>query len=185
LSETQTISSPAEVVAFWREAGPARWFERNEAFDRTCRMRFHDAHFAAARREYEHWMHTAEGALALLILLDQIPRNLFRGSAHAFATDPLAHHYATRALGLGFDQQLEEALRPFFYLPFQHAENPVDQQHALNLFGALSAPGADRWARHHQQIIERFGRFPHRNAALGRATTPSEQAFLDNGGFKG
>lgn len=174
---------PADLVGFWRDAGPGRWFERSDAFDREC-GRFGDLHFAAARREHEHWMHTAEGALALVLLLDQIPRNLFRGSAHAFATDPLARHYTSHALGLGFERQVEVALRPFFYLPFQHSENLVDQQHAVRLFGGLE-PGADRWARHHLQVIERFGRFPHRNAALGRATTPSEQAFLDGGGFRG
>lgn len=185
MNETHAIGEPGEVVGFWRQAGPERWFKRDEAFDRECRLRFYEMHFAAARRECEHWMHEAEGALALLILLDQIPRNVFRGSAHAFATDPLAHHYATRAIGLGFDMQLESPLRPFFYLPFQHSEAMVDQQHALKLFGALIEPGADQWARHHHAIIERFGRFPHRNAVLGRATTPAEQQFLDEGGFSG
>lgn len=177
--------NPTDMVAFWRDAGASRWFEPDDAFDRECRARFHDLHFAASRREHEPWIHDAHGALALVLLLDQIPRNIFRGSAHAFATDPLARHYATRAIGLGFDMQVEEALRPFLYLPFQHSENAVDQQHAVQLFGALTAAGADRWALHHQKIIERFGRFPHRNAVLGRATTPAEQAFLDEGGFGG
>ena len=185
MSTIPTSCNPADIVAFWRAAGAARWFEPDDAFDHECRARFQEVHFSASRRGHDPWLHHAEGALALVLLLDQIPRNIFRGSAHAFATDPLARHCTTRAIGLGFDMQVEEALRPFFYLPFQHSEDPVDQQHAVRLFGALTASGADRWALHHQKIIERFGRFPHRNAVLGRATTPAEQAFLDEGGFSG
>jgi len=181
---SDTTIRPGDITGFWRDAGAERWFARSDAFDAQC-ARFRDAHFAAAQRDLEGWMHSAEGALGLLLLLDQIPRNLFRGNAHAFATDPLAHHYATRAIGLGCDQQVESALRPFFYLPFQHSEALIDQEHALRLFGALPGPGADKWARHHHDIIVRFGRFPHRNAALGRASTPTEQAFLDGGGFGG
>lgn len=175
---------PADIVGFWRDAGPSRWFQHSEAFDAKC-GRFRDAHFAAARRELEDWMDTAEGALGLALLLDQIPRNLFRGNAHAYATDPLARHYATRAIGLGLDMQVEVALRGFLYMPFEHSEDPVDQERSLGLFGALPGPDADKWARHHHGIIERFGRFPHRNALLGRTSTPTEQAFLDGGGFGG
>lgn len=175
---------PADLVGFWRDAGPERWFARSDAFDAQC-ARFADAHLAASRREYEDWMHEADGALALLLLLDQMPRHLFRRSAHAYATDPLARHYANRAIGLGHDLQVDAALRPFVYLPFQHSEDMLDQQRALQLFGALTAPDADKWARHHHAIIERFGRFPHRNAALGRASTPGELAFLAEGGFGG
>ena len=112
--------APADVVAFWREAGMGKWFRGGAAFDAECRARWLDAHFAAARCEFEHWLDTAEGALALLILLDQIPRNVFRGSGHAFATDPLALHYAGRAIAAGFDAQVEPALRMFLYLPFEH-----------------------------------------------------------------
>ena len=185
MNDTDVIHA-ADIVGFWRAAGPAAWFARSDDFDRECE-RFREAHFAASRRQFDAWMHTAEGALGLAILLDQIPRNLFRRSAHAFATDPLARHYVARAVGLGQDQQLEPALRPFLYLPFQHSEDPIDQEHALRLFAALAViePGADQWARHHHEIIRRFGRFPHRNAVLGRASTPTEQAFLESGGFAG
>jgi uncharacterized protein (DUF924 family) len=176
---------PQEVVEFWRAAGARRWFARDAAFDAECAARFLDAHHAAARREFENWMEDAHGALALLILLDQIPRNVFRGSAHSWATDGLAREYAHRALESGFDSQVEAELRPFFYLPFEHSENLADQERALFLHRALAGENADRWARMHHDIIRRFGRFPHRNAALGRATTPEEQAFLDSGGFKG
>lgn len=174
-----------EVVEFWRAAGAARWFARDDAFDAECAARFLDAHHAAARREFENWMADAPGALALLILLDQIPRNVFRGSAHAYATDGLARDHARRALEAGFDAQVEPELRVFFYLPFEHSEDLADQERALFLHRALPGGNADRWARIHHDIIRRFGRFPHRNAALGRITTPEEQAFLDDGGFKG
>ncbi len=175
---------PTAIVGFWRDAGPSCWFQRSDAFDEEC-ARFRDAHFTAARRELEGWTHTAEGALGLVLLLDQIPRNLFRGNAHAYATDPLARHYATRAIGLGLDMQIDAALRSFLYMPFEHSEDPIDQEHSLRLFGALPGPEADKWARHHHAVIVRFGRFPHRNALLCRASTPTEQAFLDEGGFTG
>lgn len=181
---SDTTIRPADITGFWRDAGPERWFARSDAFDAQC-ARFRDAHFAAAQRQFEDWMHSAEGALGLLLLLDQIPRNLFRGNAHAYATDPLARHYASRALGLGMDMQVDAAMRPFLYLPFEHSEDLLDQEHSLRLFAALGAPAAEEWARLHHDIIVRFGRFPHRNAALGRASTPTEQAFLDGGGFGG
>lgn len=174
-----------DVVAFWREAGPSKWFARDDEFDAHCRE-FLDLHFAAARRELDDWRRTAEGALALLVLLDQIPRNVFRGSAHAYATDPLARSIADAAIEAGFDMATEEALRVFVYLPFEHSEALDDQRRSLELHRErLSAPDADAWARLHLDIIERFGRFPHRNAALGRETTPAEQEFLDSGGFAG
>ena len=173
-----------DVVDFWRNAGPERWFGGGDVFDDECRARFLDAHLRASRREFEHWMDEAEGALALVLLLDQIPRNVFRRSGHAFASDGLARHYATRALTLGFDAQVEQPLRSFFYLPFQHSEAVADQERAVALLAALGQ-GADRWARHHHDIIRRFGRFPHRNAALGRESTVEEQAFLAEGGFSG
>ena len=130
-------TTAGDVVRFWREAGMRAWFNGGEAFDRECESRFLDAHLAAARREYEAWLDSAEGALALLLLLDQIPRNVFRGSGHAFATDPLALHYAGRAIAAGFDAQVEPALRMFLYLPFEHAEAIADQDRAVALFTAL------------------------------------------------
>ncbi|GAB3359039.1 DUF924 family protein [Lysobacter tyrosinilyticus] len=178
------ITTAREVVDFWRNAGPERWFGGGDAFDGECRTSFLDAHLRAARREFESWIDDAEGALALVLLLDQIPRNVFRRSGHAFASDGLARHYATRALALGFDAQVEHGLRSFLYLPFQHSEAMVDQERAVVLFAGLGE-GADRWARHHHDIIRRFGRFPHRNAALGRESTVEELAFLAEGGFSG
>lgn len=174
-----------DVVDFWRQAGPRKWFTRDDGFDEECSRRFLEAHFAAARRELEHWTDDASGALALLVLLDQIPRNVFRDSAHSYATDGLAREYARRALEAGFDAQTDAALRMFFYMPFEHSEDMADQQRSLALHQRLPGENADEWAKLHLDIIRRFGRFPHRNAALGRETTPEEQAFLDGGGFAG
>lgn len=173
-----------EVTAFWREAGPKRWFAKDSAFDDRFRVRFLETHFRAARRELDHWTAEAEGSLALLLLLDQFPRNCFRGSAHMYATDPLARHYARRAVAAGHDREVEAELRPFFYLPFEHSEDPSDQERSLELHLAMGEEAA-KYARHHRDIILRFGRFPHRNAMLGRGTTAGEQAWLDAGGFTG
>ena len=180
-----TDITPSDVVAFWKEAGPSKWFAKEDAFDARFRERFGAAHMAAARRERDDWAQTPEGVLALLILLDQFPRNCFRGTGHAFATDPLARMFATRALDAGFDRAVENDLRRFFYLPLQHAEDMALQDRQLALFQAMERPADDRWAEHHHAIVERFGRFPHRNRALGRETTAEEKAFLEQDGFRG
>ena len=161
------------------------WFAKEEAFDALFHDRFRDAHFAAARRELDHWAEMPEGALALLILLDQFPRNCFRDTGHAFATDPLGRMFAVQALDAGFDRAVENDLRRFFYLPLQHAEDRALQDRQLALFQAMERPADDRWAEHHHAIVERFGRFPHRNRALGRETTAEEKAFLEADGFRG
>ena len=181
--------SPEEIIGFWTEAGPSRWFARSEPFDQAIRDRFEAAHHAAARGELSAWEESPRGALALLLLLDQFPRNLYRGSAHAFATDPLARAITERAIGKGFDLQTEAPLRPFFYLPFEHSEAMADQDRGVALCERLEREAGDaetlKWAVLHRDIIQRFGRFPHRNPMLGRATTPQERAFLDGGGFSG
>jgi len=181
--KTTTGRTPhaADVVAFWRDAGPAKWFARDAAFDADFHMRFHDAHWCAARRELDHWMDGSEGMLALVLLLDQFPRNCFRDSGHAYATDALARHHAGRAIASGLDQQVEEGLRVFVYLPFEHSEDAADQQRAVELITPLGTEYT-RYACAHRDVIARFGRFPHRNRALGRTTTPEEQAYLDGGG---
>jgi uncharacterized protein (DUF924 family) len=120
-----------------------------------------------------------------VIVLDQLPRNMFRGNARAFAADPLAREVASRAIARGFDQLVPAAERMFFYLPFEHSEKLSDQERCVALNRATGDAEAIKWAEHHADIIRRFGRFPHRNAALGRATTAEEQAFLDGGGFAG
>lgn len=175
-------ATAAEVVRFWREAGIQAWFNGGEAFDRQCEARFLGAHLAAARREYDSWLDTAEGALALLLLLDQIPRNVFRGSGHAFASDGLARLHAGQALAAGHDAATDPALRAFFYLPFEHSEDLADQQRSVELFRPLGNETYTNYAIEHLRVIDRFGRFPHRNRALGRENTPEEQAWLDAGG---
>ena len=176
--------TPAAVIAFWREAGPDRWFNKDTAFDDEIRRRFLALHEAAAAGKLTEWETSSEGALALLILLDQFPRNMFRGQARAFATDPLALAVASRAILNGFDGTFPD-MRSFFYLPFEHSEDLKDQERALTLYKASGDADGLRWAEIHADIIRRFGRFPHRNAILGRVSTPEEQKFLDDGGFAG
>ena len=182
------LPAAAAIVAFWREAGTARWFAKDAAFDAEIARRFEPAHHAAARGELTGWAGTAEGSLALLLLLDQFPRNLWRGSAHAFATDPLALRIAREALAAGHDLATPADLRAFFYLPFEHSEALADQDLCLErctALDALSDSNWSEWARLHRDIIVRFGRFPHRNACLGRASSAEELAFLAAGGFSG
>jgi uncharacterized protein (DUF924 family) len=182
-------AQPGDILHFWRAAGPERWFKKDEAFDAAIRLKFEPTHHAAARGEYDRWTQSADGALALLILLDQFPRNLYRGSAHSWASDGLAKNIASEAIARGHDKHFEPAERNFFYLPFEHAEALSDQDRAVALFEAMKAETGDegnlKWALIHRDAIARFGRFPHRNYALGRETTPEEQAFLDEGGFAG
>ncbi|QND53924.1 DUF924 family protein [Phyllobacterium sp. 628] len=183
MSETDQAGI-ADIVTFWRDAGPDAWFTKDAAFDETFRQRFLDRHFAAARREYDHWVETAEGTLALMILLDQFPRNSFRGTGHMYATDSLAHFYADQALEKGHDLTLEPSLRGFLYLPFMHSEDIDQQLRCVKLYTA-SVPSQIKWAEEHYDIIRRFGRFPHRNVILGRKSTPEELEFLEAGGFSG
>jgi uncharacterized protein (DUF924 family) len=175
----------ADIVSFWREAGSEKWFEKDDDFDRTIRSRFLAIHETAARGELAAFEESAEGALALLILLDQFPRNMFRNSARAFATDHLARAVADRALARGFDQEADTTMRPFFYLPFMHSELLADQDRCLQQYEAFGDPEQLKFAVTHRDIIAKFGRFPHRNRALGRETTPAERKFLDAGGFSG
>jgi uncharacterized protein (DUF924 family) len=184
MSESETARA-ADVVSFWREAGPKAWFKKDDAFDEEIRRRFLKTHEAAVAGKLTDWEQSAEGALALLILLDQFPRNMFRGQARMFASDPLARAVAAGAIVRGFDAQADKAMRCFFYLPFEHSEDMADQARGVAFFKAADDADNVKWAELHADIIARFGRFPHRNAVLGRVTTPEEQAFLDGGGFAG
>jgi len=174
-----------DVIDFWIAAGPQLWFRGGAAFDAQCRDRFLDLHLAAARGELADWSDSAEGALALLLLLDQMPRNIFRGSAHAYATDPMALNVANQAIERGHDRAYEIGLRSFFYLPFMHSEALADQQRCVAIFNDLPEADSATWAVHHCDIIKRFGRFPHRNHLLGRESTPEELAWMKDGGFQG
>lgn len=172
------------VTKFWRDAGEDAWFEKSDAFDTDFRNRFLDLHYAAARRECDAWSDHAEGALALMVLLDQFPRNCFRGTGHMYATDQLAKHFAQKAVAAGHDLALEPNVRVFLYLPFEHSENLADQDVSVELHTAKAEFNL-KYALEHRDIIQRFGRFPHRNKMLGRETTAEEKAFLDEGGFSG
>ena len=177
------LLAPSDVVGFWKEAGPGRWYKKSDGFDALVRETLGEAHFAAARRERDGWMATAEGALALLILLDQVPRNIFRGSGHQFATDPLALRFCKSGIAAGYPAAFEPEMRQFLLMPLMHSEALADQDALLPLVADM--PETLKFAHIHRDIIVRFGRFPHRNAALGRKTTAEEQAFLDGGGFGG
>jgi uncharacterized protein (DUF924 family) len=170
--------APAEILSFWGEAGPDKWFAQDEGFDQAIRLKFLSTYEAAANGELAAWEETAEGALALVLLLDQFPRNMFRGDARAFATDAMARVVADRALARGFDQATDVAMQSFFYLPFMHSEALIDQDRCVRLYEALGDAGQSRYATEHRDVVQRFGRFPQRNRALGRDTTPAEQAFL-------
>jgi uncharacterized protein (DUF924 family) len=179
-----SVETSAAIVAFWREAGTDRWFAKDAAFDDAIRRRFMASYEAAAAGELTGWEQSAEGALALLILLDQFPRNMFRGDARSYVADPLARAIASRGILNGYDGAFPD-LRAFFYVPFEHSENLADQERGIAFYKAVGDADGLKWAELHADIIRRFGRFPHRNAVLGRVTTPEEQAFLDGGGFAG
>jgi uncharacterized protein (DUF924 family) len=174
-----------DVLAYWRALGPERWFETDAAVDADIREKFHGLHAAASAGMLRHWEGDASGALALILVLDQFPRNMFRGSAAAFATDPQARAVADRAIARGFDRQFTIPERRFFYLPYMHSEALADQERCCELCRAADDGEGVKFAELHADIIRRFGRFPHRNAVLGRVTTPEEQAFLASGGFGG
>ncbi|MDQ6437839.1 DUF924 family protein [Mesorhizobium sp. LHD-90] len=178
------IATQREVVDFWRDAGQEKWFEKNDDFDTAFREKFLETHEAAARGDLDGWTESAEGALALLILLDQFPRNCFRSTAHMYATDPHARRIARKAVAAGYDRAFDGPVRVFFYLPFSHSEDLADQEEAVRLQSLIGEEYA-KHARRHRDIVAKFSRFPHRNAILGRDTTPEEQKYLDDGGFAG
>ena len=178
-------AAAAQVLHVWREAGPDKWFAHDAPFDAHIRVTFLSVYEAAAAGQLAAWEATAEGSLALVIVLDQFPRNMFRATPQAFTTDAAARAAANRALKRGYDQDVAEIMRGFFFLPFTHSEDLADQQRGVALYREAGDEDGLKWALIHADIIRRFGRFPHRNIVLGRATTAEEQAFLDPGGFKG
>lgn len=181
------MADPVEVLDFWLgELGPDGWYAGGEEIDRVCRDRFLDLWQAAHDGGLEHWVDGTVGTLAYLIVTDQISRNIHRGTALAFATDPQARAAATQAVAEGWDMAAPEPERQFFYLPFEHSETLADQDRCVALMAErLPDTGAENvlHARAHREIVARFGRFPFRNAALGRASTPEEEVFLAEGGY--
>jgi uncharacterized protein (DUF924 family) len=181
----QRIATPDEVLSFWRAAGPEKWFAKDEAFDQACRDRFLHTYEAAARGDLNEWELTPDGALAVILLLDQFPRNMFRGKRETYKADPVAVMAADRAIERGFDTKVDPLFRRFFSLPFMHSDSLRHQERSVTLNEALGDEDSIKWARHHRDIVARFGRFPHRNHILGRETTPDEEAFLQESDFRG
>ena len=176
---------PEEVSSFWEQAGAGRWFFKDAAFDGALKVRFGEALARARQGEFDHWGETPEGALGLVILLDQVSRNIHRGSPLAFAADARALRHAQTWVGQGFHWRLPAPRAQWFILPFEHAEDLDAQRRGVALFRTMGLSDAAHWAQLHLDIIARFGRFPHRNPVLGRVSTQEELAFLKAGGFAG
>lgn len=187
-AKTDTIlGMPRDIIEFWfSEEASKRWFDSTESFDRLLRERYLDTWRQAKRGELDHWMETAEGCLALVIILDQLPLNMFRGQAESFATEAQSLEVARVAIERGFDKALTTGQKAFLYMPFMHSENLADQERSLQLFDQPGLESNFRFARHHHEIIRRFGRFPHRNAVLGRESSAAEIEYLNSQqAFKG
>jgi uncharacterized protein (DUF924 family) len=177
--------TPAEILTFWRAAGPDRWYTRDDAFDAEVKRRYLSLWQSAAAGQLSAWENGDDGALALTIVLDQFPRNMFRGDPRTYASDAAARAVAGRAIARGTDTRVAADLREFLYLPFMHSEHLGDQLRCVDLFRQVGESDNLEYAKDHAAIIRRFGRFPHRNRVLGRVMTAEEQAFLDDGGFQG
>lgn len=169
---------PDDVLRFWfgdEDEPREEWWRKDEEFDREIRDRFGALYEEAASGALDGWRETAEGSLALVIALDQFPRNMFRGDPRSYATDEKARETARYAVDRAFDRELSPVRRSFLYMPFMHSEDLEDQRRSVELFEGMDPGG---YAIRHREIVERFGRFPHRNAVLGRDTTPEEAEFL-------
>lgn len=180
-----TQADPIDILDFWWQAGPAKWFARDNGFDAEIRDRFEALLPIAARGGFDGWAETPHGALALILLLDQMPRNLYRGDPRAFDSDAKALEIARTSVARGFHRAFPAQARTFFFLPFEHAEDLDAQETSVDLFRIHGDRETYLYALIHLDVIRRFGRFPHRNAVLGRETTDAERAYLDSGGFAG
>ncbi len=174
---------PRDILDFWTEIGPKKWWTRDDEVDSTIRGRFGKVHEQADAGKLDHWLDQPESALALIIILDQFSRNLYRDTPKAFAEDTRCVHLVRRVMDKKLDQQMQGDLRSFFYLPLMYSENPNDQDIRVEQMKKLGPKENIEAAEEHADIIHRFGRFPHRNAVLGRTMTAAEQSFLDDGGF--
>jgi len=172
-----------EVLKFWfEETQPEQWFKKDAAFDAAVRSRFFDLHAELAVQAQQELLGDERSALAALIVFDQMSRNMFRDTPAAFASDAVALSLAREAVARGFDRGFSKAQRLFFYLPFEHAEDRQAQARCVELMASLDDPELTKWATDHQGIIDQFGRFPHRNAILGRTSTREELEFLEQTG---
>jgi uncharacterized protein (DUF924 family) len=174
------MSQITEILEFWFAPGmKEKWFEQDPAFDREVRERLGALYEKAAAGAFQDWRQTPEGCVALIVLLDQVPRNIFRGDPRTYATNQMARAVSGHALDRGFDAELTQDQRGTLYLPLLHSESLEDKERAVELTRPLTeSPAFHKWALHHRDIVARFGRFPHRNAILGRRNTPEEDAFL-------
>ena len=181
------MSNPEQVLAYWLdELGPKGWYEGGEDLDQQIRDRFEASWNAARDGAYSMWLTYPSGTLAYIILTDQFPRNMFRGSSDSFATDKAARAAAKSAIARGWDMQIDEPARQFFYMPLMHSENLCDQDRCVRLMLTRMLGSGDSnllHAKAHREIIRRFGRFPFRNEALKRETTAPEAAFIRDGGY--
>lgn len=177
MSANHDSARAEDVLQFWFEAHPGDWFVKRAAFDEEIRTRFLSLHESAAAGQLDAWRQSPRSCLALVIVLDQFPRNLFRDTARAFATDPLAREAARAILDRGWDRTMTESERLFAYLPFEHSESLEDQDLSCALMKDFD-PKLRDYAERHRDIIRRFGRFPHRNGLLGRESTAAEIEFL-------
>lgn len=180
-----SLPSPEDVLDFWFSAGPQKWFAKDDDFDADIIKRFSLAYQHASEDKLDEWASTTQGLLALIVLLDQFPRNMFRGSPKTFATDEKALDLAKKAIDTRVDAELPRDVRQWIYIPFMHAEDLDEQERCVALFTVLENSNNLKFAIEHRDIIKRFKRFPHRNAVLGRTSTEEELAFLADGGFAG
>lgn len=173
------IASADDVISFWfSEPIRKQWFNAGDGLDEDIRQRFLPTWQAARDGQLAHWESSAQGALALVIVLDQLPLNMFRGQAESFSTETASREVAERAIAAGLDQQLQQQQQVMLYMPYMHSESLQHQHRAIELFKAAGLNDNAKWAGHHLAIVQRFGRFPHRNALLGRESTPDELAWL-------
>lgn len=175
----QNVSAPGEILDFWFSPEVSkRWFDSTPEFDQGLRQDYEDLWQRARRGELDHWRQSADGCLALVIVLDQFPLNMFRGRARGFATEAQSREVARGALARGFDRELPVERRAFLYMPFMHSEDSADQELSVELFAQPGLEKSYRFAKHHRDIVARFGRFPHRNTVLGRESTAEEIEYL-------
>lgn len=174
---------PLEILEFWWKAGPSRWFDTRSEFDNEIKDRFHGALAPASEGYYDHWIETPHETLALLILLDQFSRNIFRNSKKSFENDSKAVSIALNALDRKFYLAYPSEVRQFFFLPLEHSENIEHQTLSVDLFRQYTNESGYLYALIHMDVIRRFGRFPHRNEIMGRESTAEELLFLESGGF--
>ena len=173
---------PDDIINFWLQAGPQIWFKKDDAFDQSVKEKFQTLPDQIIEGQYDHWQTNPNGMLASVIALDQFPRNIHRDTARAFAYDEAARKYAKTAIDQQWDQQVRGELKAFFYLPFMHSEDINDQQYCQDIYNKAGDEDWADYARRHMELIEKYGRFPHRNAILGRKSTPEELAYLNTEG---